>query len=79
MQWLEWRKAGVEHPGQVPYFGGMSTVLEIEKAIEQLPTHEMLELAGWLEERTSMIAASENLFQMLDEEEGEEGGSQWLG
>lgn len=57
----------------------MSTVLEIEKAIEQLPTREMLEVAGWLEERTSMIVASEGLFQMLDEEEGAEGGSQWLG
>lgn len=57
----------------------MSTVLEIENAIEQLPTAQMLEVAGWLEERTAMIMASESMFQMLDEEEAEDGGSQWLG
>lgn len=57
----------------------MSTVLEIENAIEQLPTAQMLEVAGWLEERTAMIMASESMFQMLDEEEGDAGGSQWLG
>jgi len=57
----------------------MSTVLEIEKAIEQLPTTEMLEVAQWLDEQRAVIAASESVFQMLDEEEGEEAGSQWLG
>lgn len=57
----------------------MSTVLEIEQALEQLPTKELLEVAGWLEERTAMIMASESMFQMLDEEEGSEGENQWLG
>jgi hypothetical protein len=57
----------------------MSTVLEIEKAIEQLPTRQQLEVAGWLEERTTMILASEGLFQSLDEEEGTNAGDQWLG
>lgn len=57
----------------------MSTVLEIEKAIEQLPTKELFEVAGWIEERTAMIATSETMFQMLDDEEGSNGGSQWLG
>jgi hypothetical protein len=50
---------------------GMSSVLEIERAIEGLPTAEMLEVAEWLDVRRGMIAASESVFQMLDEEEGE--------
>jgi hypothetical protein len=57
----------------------MSTVLEIEQAIEQLPTKELLEIAGWLDERTGMIVASESMFQMLDEEEDSNAGDQWLG
>ena len=57
----------------------MSTVAEIEAAIEQLPTRQMLEVAGWLDERRGMIANSEALFQQLDEEEGEAAGKQWLG
>jgi hypothetical protein len=57
----------------------MSTVLEIEKAIEQLPTKQMLEIASWLDERTAMIQASESLFQLLDDEEGPDAGNQWLG
>ena len=57
----------------------MSTVAEIEAAIEQLPTRQMLEVAGWLDERRGMIASSEALFQQLDEEEGEaaSSGSVW--
>ena len=61
------------------YFPAMSTVAEIEAAIEQLPTRQMLEVAGWLDERRGMIASSEALFQQLDEEEGEAAGKQWLG
>jgi hypothetical protein len=57
----------------------MSTVLEIEKAIESLTTSEMLEVAEWLDVQRGMIAASESTFQILDEEEGEEAGRQWLG
>ena len=57
----------------------MSTVAEIEAAIEQLSTRQMLEVAGWLDERRGMIANSEALFQQLDEEEGEAAGKQWLG
>ncbi len=57
----------------------MSTVAEIEAAIEQLPTRQMLEVASWLDERRGMIAASEELFQQLDEEEGTLAGKQWLG
>ena len=57
----------------------MSTVAEIEAAFEQLPTRQMLEVAGWLDERRGMIGNSEALFQQLDEEEGEAAGKQWLG
>ena len=32
-----------------------------------------------LDERRAMIASSEDLFQRLDEEEGEAAGKQWLG
>ena len=55
----------------------MSTVLEIEKAIESLSTAEMLEVGEGLDVQRGMIAASESVFQMLDEEEGEEAGKQW--
>ena len=55
----------------------MSTVLEIEKAIQSLSTAEMLEIGEWLDVQRGMIAASESIFQMLDEEEGEEAGKQW--
>jgi hypothetical protein len=57
----------------------MSTVAEIEAAIEQLPTQQMLEVACWLDERRGMITTSEALFLQLDLEEREEAGSQWLG
>jgi hypothetical protein len=50
----------------------MRTVPEIEKAIEQLPTTQMLEVAEWLDTQRAMLATSESLFQMLDEEEGQE-------
>jgi hypothetical protein len=54
----------------------MSSVLEIEKAIESLPTSEMLEVAEWLDTQRAMIAAAEATVQMLDEEEGKEAGQQ---
>jgi hypothetical protein len=55
----------------------MSTVLEIEKAIEGLTTQQMLEVAEWLDVQRGMLAAAESVFQMLDEEEGEQAGNQW--
>lgn len=57
----------------------MSTVAEIEAAIEQLPAEQMLEVAAWIEEHRAMLGASESLFQQLDEAEGETAGKQWLG
>lgn len=57
----------------------VSTVFEIEKAIESLPTSEMLEVAEWLDAQRAMVAASESIFQILDAEEGEDAGKQWPG
>ena len=48
----------------------MSTVAEIESAIEKLPTEQFLEVAAWLDDYRAMIHVSENLFQSLDAEEG---------
>ena len=47
----------------------MSTVKEIEVAIEQLTASEVSELIMWLEERQRLAAAAESLFQLYDEEE----------
>ena len=47
----------------------MSTVKEIEVAIEKLTASEVSELVVWLEERQRLAAAAESLFQLYDEEE----------
>ncbi|HZJ17035.1 MAG TPA: hypothetical protein VFD27_18415 [Chthoniobacteraceae bacterium] len=57
----------------------MSTVAEIESALEQLPTEQMLEVAAWLDERRAMLSTSEAMFQQLDAAEGADAGQQWLG
>ena len=57
----------------------MSTVTEIESAIEKLPTKQMLAVAAWLDEHKAMIQASEGVFAALDAAEGEAAGKQWLG
>jgi hypothetical protein len=57
----------------------MSTVAEIESALERLPTEQMLEVAAWLDERRAMLSASEAMFQQLDAAEGADAGKQWLG
>ncbi len=57
----------------------MSTVAEIERAIETLPTRQLLEVGEWLDEQRAMIAASEGLFQSLDGEEGAGEESQLTG
>lgn len=57
----------------------MSTVAEIEDAIERLPAQDMLKVAEWLEEYRNGMLASEAMCLVLDKEEGEEAGSQWLG
>jgi hypothetical protein len=55
----------------------VSTVAEIESAIEQLPIEQMREVAAWLDEYQATINASAAVFSMLDDEEGP--GEQWHG
>lgn len=47
----------------------MSTVAEIEYAIERLSPQELRELAAWYEARQAMLNAAESLFQTYDAEE----------
>lgn len=47
----------------------MSTVSEIESAIEKLPPADYRVLLAWMEEHQAMVGASEALFAMYDEEE----------
>ncbi len=47
----------------------MSTVVEIESAIQKLTSSEVTELAGWLSEYQQMIQASAEVFAMYDREE----------
>jgi len=53
----------------------MTTVAEIESAIEHLPTDQVREVAAWLEEYQASLNSSSEVFAMLDAEEGE--GEQW--
>ncbi|MBI3886711.1 MAG: hypothetical protein HY302_13415 [Opitutae bacterium] len=47
----------------------MSTVAEIESAIEKLSPQERRELAAWYEERQGLLNAADSLFQAYDNEE----------
>jgi hypothetical protein len=47
----------------------MSTVTEIESAVEKLTPQELREFAAWFEERQALLNASEALFHEYDEEE----------
>jgi len=47
----------------------MSTVTEIEAAIEKLPPEDYRELLTWIEEHQATVGASEALFAVYDEEE----------
>ncbi len=47
----------------------MSTVVEIETAIQRLTPSEVAELSGWLSEYQQMIQASAEVFAMYDREE----------
>jgi hypothetical protein len=53
----------------------MTTVAEIETAIQHLPVEQVREVAAWLEEYQCTIQASAGVFSMLDAEESE--GNQW--
>lgn len=48
----------------------MTTVLEIEKAIEQLPESEQQKLAEWFEEHRLVVESSAVLADFYDEEDG---------
>lgn len=47
----------------------MSTVAEIESAIEKLSPQERRELAAWYEERQALLNAADALLQSYDHEE----------
>lgn len=47
----------------------MSSVTEIESAIEKLPPAQVDELAAWLDEYRQMINASATIFAMYDKDE----------
>ena len=47
----------------------MSTVTEIETAVEKLTPQELREFAVWFEERQALLNSSEVLFRQYDEEE----------
>ncbi len=50
----------------------MTTALEIEKAIEQLPEPEQRKLAGWFEDHRLIVESSVTLASLYDEEDGGE-------
>jgi hypothetical protein len=47
----------------------MSSVAEIESAIEKLSPEQIVQLAAWFEEYQQMIKASSEIFAMYDQEE----------
>ncbi len=47
----------------------MSTVTEIESAIEKLPPQKLEELAAWLDEYRQTLHASDATFSLYDGEE----------
>jgi hypothetical protein len=47
----------------------MSTVEEIESAIEKLSPQERRELTAWFEERQALLKSADATFQSYDEEE----------
>lgn len=53
----------------------MSTVLEIEKAIEALPLEQRREVREWLEEYDGLTSSAASTFALYDQEEGD--AQQW--
>jgi hypothetical protein len=47
----------------------VSTVAEIEAAIEKLPSAELADLLGWIDEFRATVGASQAVFTLYDEEE----------
>ena len=50
----------------------MTTALEIEKAIEELPEAEQRKLAAWFEDHRLIVESSAQLAALYDEEDGGE-------
>jgi hypothetical protein len=50
----------------------MSTVMEIEKAIEQLPEDDQRKLAAWFDEQRFIVESSAVLGSIYDAEDGGE-------
>jgi hypothetical protein len=61
--------------GKSRHIPAMSSVAEIESAIEWLPMEQVPEVAAWLEEYQATVNASAEVATMLDAEEGD--GHQW--
>lgn len=54
---------------EISRVNGMSTVSEIEAALEKLSPMEQRQLAAWYEERQALLNAADSLFQTYDTEE----------
>ena len=63
------RAAQLPTTGKSPASEGMSTVAEIESAIEKLSPQEQRELEAWYEERRALLNASDSLFRLYEDEE----------
>jgi hypothetical protein len=63
--------AELARSSQIAYNASMSTVAEIESAIQRLSPVELTELLAWLEEYQQMVNASSQVFQMYDREEAD--------
>lgn len=59
----------VANGGKTRIVPAMSTVMEIESAIEKLSPPEQRELAAWYEQRQALLNAADALFQTYDDEE----------
>jgi len=59
-------------PGRCATLAFMTTVLEIERAIEQLPEADQLQIAQWFEEHRLTVEASARLAAFYDVEDGGE-------
>ena len=60
----------LSHPAiKFTIFGVMSTVFEIQAAIEKLPSGEFSKLLAWIEEYEAATCASDALFAIYDGEE----------
>jgi hypothetical protein len=59
----------VANGGKLSNVHRMSTVTEIETAVEKLAPQDLREFVAWFEERQGLLNASDALFRMYDEEE----------